>query len=106
MVEIAGHEQAETAASKAQSELREIIGAFPAMAWASSPDGAATFANRSWTEHFGLSLEKIRRWDWTEILHPDDAVPFIEKWRASLATGEPLEGEARFRRSDGQYRCF
>jgi PAS domain S-box-containing protein len=106
MVEIEGLQQAEAAASKGESDLREIVDALPAMAWASSPGGAATFVNRSWIEHFGLSLDKISRWDWTEILHPDDAEPFFEKWRASLTTGEPLEGEARFRRSDGQYRWF
>jgi PAS domain S-box-containing protein len=30
----------------------------------------------------------------------------VRKWRASLASGEPIELETRFRRADGQYRWF
>ena len=30
----------------------------------------------------------------------------MEKWRTALATGEPWEAEARWRRADGEYRWF
>src|SRR5260370_26673016 len=106
MVELQGHKQAEAVATKAERELREIVDALSALAWTSSPDGAATFGNRHWSEYFGLSVEKLHGWHWTRAVHPDDDEPFIGKGRASLATCEPLEGEARFRRADGQYRWF
>jgi C4-dicarboxylate-specific signal transduction histidine kinase len=39
--------------------------------------------------------------------HAEDRQPFGEKWRASLATGEPFEGEARFCcTATGEYRWF
>src|SRR5258708_17150619 len=102
MVELQGHKQAEAAASKAESELREIVDALPALAWTSSSDGAATFGNRHWSEYFGLSVEKIHGWDCTRTVHPDDAEPFIWEWGASLGTCAPRGGEARFRRADGK----
>ena len=38
-------------------------------------------------------------------VHPEDRQPFLDKWRASLANGEPLECEARFRSAaNGEYR--
>src|SRR6202790_1068613 len=30
----------------------------------------------------------------------------MEKWRASMASGEPYVDEMRLRRADGEYRCF
>ena len=102
-----GAEQArEEAARRSERELREVIERIPAMVWMTLPDGTATFVNRGWTEYFGLSLEDILGWGWTKTVHPDDVEQFVGKWRASLATGQPLEGEIRVRRADGEYRCF
>ncbi len=96
----------EEAARRSERELREVIERIPAMVWMTLPDGTATFVNRGWTEYFGLSLEDLLGWGWTRIVHPDDVEQFVGKWRASLATGKPLEGEIRVRRADGEYRCF
>ena len=41
---------------------------------------------------------------WTDAVHPEDRQAYADKWRASLAAGEPFESEARFRRVDGEYR--
>jgi signal transduction histidine kinase len=44
---------------------------------------------------------------WTAAVHPDDREPHWNKWRASLATGEPFEDEVRFCcAADGKYRWF
>ena len=96
----------EEAARRSERELREVIERIPAMVWMTLPDGTATFVNRAWTEYFGLSLEDILGWVWSRTVHPDDVEQFVGKWRASLATGQPLEGEIRVRRADGEYRCF
>src|SRR6266436_1446574 len=96
----------EEPARRSERELREVIERIPAMVWMTLPDGTATFVNRGWTEYFGLSLEDILGWGWSRTVHPDDVEQFVGKWRASLATGQPLEGEIRVRRADGEYRCF
>jgi PAS domain-containing protein len=36
--------------------------------------------------------------------HPEDVAAMVERRRASLATGEPFEHEARVRRANGEYR--
>jgi signal transduction histidine kinase len=44
---------------------------------------------------------------WEVAVHPADLKRHLEKWRTSLASGEPFENEVRYRRSaDGQYRWF
>ncbi len=38
------------------------------------------------------------------VNHPEDVAATVEKWRATVVTGEPFEHEARLRRADGEYR--
>src|SRR5208282_3274968 len=70
------------------------------------PDGSNAFANRRWREYTGLSLDDTAGSGWQSVVHPEDGERHVEKWRASVATGEPFEDETRFRRSDGEYRWF
>ena len=65
------------------------------------------FVNRGWAEYTGLSAVDTAGSGWTAAVHPDDRQPYGEKWRASLASGEPFESEARFRyAANGEYRWF
>ena len=77
------------------------------MAWSTLADGSNVFVSKRWTEYTGLTAEDTTGWGWRAAVHPDDIDRYIEKWHASLATGEPFEDEARFRRAvDGEYRWF
>jgi PAS domain S-box-containing protein len=79
----------------------------PAMAVAALPDGSPTFVNRRWTEYTGLSAEDTEGSGWKTAIHPEDFERWLNLWRVCLATGQPFEDEARFRRaSDGEYRWF
>jgi signal transduction histidine kinase len=54
-----------------------------------------------------LSAEKTVGSGWQAAVHAADLMRHAEKWRVSLATGEPFENEVRFRRAaDEQYRWF
>lgn len=97
--------RAEAAARRSEEGLREVIETMPAMAWSALPDGSNAFVNRQWAEYTGLSAEQTA--GWLSTVHPEDASGHTEKWRQSLATGQPLEHEVRLRRiADGQYRWF
>src|SRR6185295_16328666 len=87
-----------------ESQLRLITDTTPAMICSCLPDGSADFFNRRWLEYLDLRLEEISGWSWTGVIHPEDLEDLVNKWRSSLATGEPLEVEARTRRGDGEYR--
>jgi PAS domain S-box-containing protein len=91
-------------AAALKDRLQVIIDTIPAAVWSNSPDGSTDFLNKRFRDYVGLSLEEGRGWAWMNALHPEDRA--IDDWRAALATGEPLEKEARLRRSDGEYRRF
>src|SRR5205807_2445187 len=70
------------------------------------PDGYLDYFNRGWLDFLGKSLEDVCGWRWTESVHPEDVATLVQKWHAALASGEPLEVEARVRRADGSYRAL
>jgi len=49
-------------------------------------------------------LEDLEGWKWTALIHPEDVEGIVEKWRLSLASGEPFQHEGRLLRADGEYR--
>jgi PAS domain S-box-containing protein len=89
-----------------ERKFREAIETIPTMAWFAGPDGVLQFVNRRWVEYTGLSqLEKpkeVRK----AAVHPDDLDRIEQRLDASKTSGEPVEEELRFRRTDGEYRWF
>jgi PAS domain S-box-containing protein len=89
-----------------ERKLRDVIETIPTFAWTALPNGSDDFVNRHWHEYTGLSAEESVGSGWQVAVHPADLKLHMEKWRISLATGEPFESEVRYRRADGQYRWF
>ena len=84
--------------------IQLIIDSTPALIHTALPDGNLDFFNQTWLKYVGLSLEDIEGWRWTAAIHPSDVEEMVNRWRASLANGEPFVCEARVRRADGEYR--
>jgi len=90
-----------------EKRLRDVVETIPAMTFTTFSDGSATFVNKRWTEYTGLSVEQTSGAGWQRALHPEDLLRHSEKWRISVATRQPFEDEARYRRAgDGEYRWF
>jgi PAS domain-containing protein len=54
-----------------------------------------------------MTAEDAAGWGWLAAFHHDDVGTHMEKWRASLASAQPFENEARLRRAaNGEYRWF
>src|SRR5229473_644268 len=85
-------------------DLQLIIDSTPGMIHTSRPDGYLDFFNQTWLRYVGRPLEDLQGWKWTAFIHPDDVEGIVEKWRVSLASGEPYLDEARVLRADGEYR--
>jgi PAS domain S-box-containing protein len=85
-------------------DLQLLVDSTPALIHTGLPNGDLDFFNRTWLEYVGLPMEELLGWKWTACIHPDDVAGIVEKWRASLASGEPFIHEARVRRADGEHR--
>ena len=99
--------RAEEAVRQSEKQLREVIETIPAIAWTSSPDGLVEFANKRWQEYTGMSPREALGSAWTVAVHPKDLDRYVERRRASLASGDPIEDEIRIRHGGtGEYRWF
>src|SRR5882672_5791296 len=107
------HESAVTESKRAEGELhaserkyRNLVDTIPAFVHTALPNGDLDFFNRGWLEYLGLPITDLLGWRWTAAIHPEDMDELLNKWRASLESGQPLVVESRVRRADGEYRWF
>ena len=95
---------AEAVIRRQEAELRDVVDTIPAIVWSALPDGSNAYVNSRFVEYCGMQPQQIAGTGWHAATHPDDLERHNAKWLACAASGEPLEDEVRFRRSDGQYR--
>jgi PAS domain S-box-containing protein len=87
-------------------ELTHLIDALPGLGWTALTDGRAEFFNQRWLDYTGLTADRAAGLGWVEAIHRHDREGLIEYWRSCVASGTPVDTEARIRRYDGVYRWF
>src|SRR5215470_6460446 len=97
---------AEDALQSSERNLTAIINTIPTAVWTTRPDGYCDFINQVWLDHVGMTAKQAAGWGWAEAIHPDDRPRLVEEWQSCLASGTPVDTEARIRRFDGSYRWF
>jgi PAS domain S-box-containing protein len=104
--DIDDRKRAEEALGASEINLKKIINTIPTPAWSAHPDGYCDFVNQRWLDYAGLSAEQGLGWGWGAAIHPEDLPGLVEYWQTCLASGTPVDTEARMRRFDGAYRWF
>ena len=84
--------------------FRVVTDTMPQMVWSTLPDGYHDYYNARWYEFTGMPDGSTDGEAWNGMFHPDDQDRAWQRWRHSLATGEPYEIEYRLRHHSGQYR--
>lgn len=105
-IDIEDRKRAEEELRAKERDLIRIINTIPTTAWATRPDGYCEFLSDRWLDYAGFTYEEAVGWRWAAAIHPDDAAGLQEHWLGRLATGMPVNTEARMRRYDGVYRWF
>ena len=104
--DIEDRKKAEAALQASERNLAAIINTIPTTVWTTRPDGYCDFLNQVWLDYAGMTPEQAQGWRWAEAIHPDDRKKLVEDWQACLASGTPVDAEARIRRFDSSYRWF
>ncbi len=99
-------QQAMQALAESERRYRLITEAIPEFVWLDSADGSAIYSNKRWLDYTGLSEEENEGFGWERVVHPDDLKRLESERERTLRTGEPYEGECRYRGRDGKYRWF
>ncbi len=104
--DISERRQAEESLRASERDLGVIIETIPGLVWCAAPDGELNYLNQRLLDYTGTSSDAWARLGWKNLLHTDDVEPTAHAWSRAVATGQPLEVQCRFRRSDGAYRWF
>ncbi len=104
-------DEAQAAEAKIRAELTESEARFrsladsaPALMWVSHTTGVREFANRAYVDYLGTSFEAALVFDWRDRLHPEDVERILAEQVAGEASRETFVLEARYRRTDDEYR--
>ena len=83
-----------------------IVDSIPGLVALLSASGDVEVVNQQILDYFGQTLDELKRWGTSGIVHPDDLPHVIEVFSASIVSGAPYDILQRFRRSDGVFRWF
>ena len=91
---------------ESEEKFRTLADNIPTLAWMAHPDGNIFWYNRRWYAYTGTTPASQEGWGWQSVHHPDTLPEVIERWKASLASGEPFEMVFPLRGADGLFRPF
>jgi PAS domain S-box-containing protein len=103
-IDITARREAEELLRQSEAKFRTISHATPAIVWTTAPDGEVLFVNDRWSEYTGQAPEEARGSGAAAAMHPVDLARIRPQKEHCWRTGEPFEGEVRYRRADGEYR--
>ena len=104
--DIEDRKQAQDALQASEHQARLLVDNIPGLVVRMTAAGEVEAVNRRLLEYFGRSLEDVKSWATSGVVHPEDLARAIEIAGHSFATGDPYEMEIRVRRFDGVFRWF
>ncbi len=94
----------ELALRESEQRFRLIADSAPVPMWVTKLDRKRGFVNIAYAEFLGVPYDEALDFDWRAIIHPEDFERVISESLAGEATLKPFALEARYRRSDGEWR--
>ncbi|MGW8391469.1 MASE4 domain-containing protein [Pseudoduganella sp. HUAS MS19] len=106
IADITERKRGEAAAAEMEAHFHTLADELPEIAWMARPDGWIYWFNRRWHEYTGLSQREAEGWGWRQVNDPELLPIIVERWRHSVATGEPYEMVVPLKGTDGRWRQF
>ncbi|NKK73277.1 PAS domain-containing protein [Rhizobium leguminosarum bv. viciae] len=106
LVDIDDRKKAELALAAREREAQLVLESIPAGIGVLAPDGEVEAVNGPLLRYYGRTLDELREWGSTDVVHPDDMPRMIAAVSDAVASGSPYDTEVRLRRADGTYRWF
>ena len=105
-IDITARKQAEAALQESEQRFRTMADAIPQLAWIAKADGWIFWYNQRWYEYTGTTPDQMKGWGWQSVHDPQMLQSVVERWKASIETGEPFNMTFPLRGADGVFRPF
>ncbi|TIN72753.1 MAG: PAS domain S-box protein [Mesorhizobium sp.] len=86
--------------------FQHIVDSIPIPVAVTSPTGAVEWLNQPTLDYFGKTLEDLRGWKASDVVHPDDLERTIAAQTDAHLRGNSYDVESRHLRADGVYRWY
>lgn len=87
-------------------DFQSIVDSIPVPVAVTTPTGEVETLNRLTVEYFGRSLDDLKEWKSSDVVHPDDLEKTIAAQAKAHQEGREYDVESRHRRADGIYRWY
>jgi PAS domain S-box-containing protein len=98
--------RAEEALRTRDLSFRLIVDSIPTPVAVTTPSGEIESVNQPALSYFDKTLEELKGWKASDVIHPDDLQHTIDAMIKAHETGQPFNVESRHRRADGIYVWF
>lgn len=89
-----------------EARFRAAVNAVDGVVWTNNAAGEMWGAQSGWSSLTGQVAAEYQGFGWTQAVHPEDAKPTIDAWKAAVASQGLFEFEHRIRCKDGEWRWF
>ena len=104
--DITERKRAEEELRESEEQFRNLANAIPQLCWMANADGWIFWYNQRWFQYTGTTPEQMEGWGWKSVHDPDALPGVLERWTASIHTGQPFDMVFPLRGADGLFREF
>jgi PAS domain S-box-containing protein len=106
VLDITRRQEAEEALRESEAQFRTLANSIPQLCWMARSDGEVFWFNQRWYDYTGTAPEQMLGRN-REFVHDPAVLPrVLERWQASIASGEPFDMVFPLRGADGVFRPF
>ena len=91
---------------KSEEEFRLLADTIPQLVWMADATGSVYWFNQQTYQYTGKTFEELEGWGWVSVYDPVKLPEVVNRWKATIASGEPFDGVLPILGSDGIYREF
>lgn len=98
--------QSQEAFHLSEGQFQLLANSIPELCWMADPEGYIFWYNQRWYEYTGTTPKQMKGWGWKSVHDPAILPTVLERWQASIKTGEAFEMVFPLRGADGVFRSF
>lgn len=98
--------RAESKLRQSQIDFQSVVDSIPVPVAVTTPSGEVEALNRPTLDYFGMTLDTLKDWKSSDVVHPDDLERTIQTQLAAHRAGTSYNVESRHLRADGIYRWY